>query len=87
MIIDFYSKNLSLLHTLEINAKHVPRVGEQIVIEEAAGYVKKNETMLVHDVSYLFRGDSLVPYVQCHASSGPDNRYLTLQENGWLEPG
>jgi len=84
MIIDFYTKNFSLLHTMEIDLPFVPRVGEEFEIYDHGFKVKQGEILLVHEVTYLVKDQTVVPYVKCHASAGAINRRIILEENGWI---
>lgn len=86
MIIEFYTKNFSLIHTMHIDAKFVPRVGEELGIVDSDLPVPKGKQHLVHDVTYLILDGKLTPLVKCHDSFGASNRLIVLKENGWAEP-
>ncbi|MBN8431827.1 hypothetical protein JF535_13295 [Microbulbifer salipaludis] len=76
MLLDVYTKNFALVARHELDNQHVPRTGEIIVVNE--------EEHLVHNVEHKVVGNRLETLVSCHRSSGPMNRRIVLQENGWL---
>lgn len=84
MIIEFYTKNFALNDTKEIQSDYVPRVGETITIENCVNFLDPGDELLVHNITYIFKNNTLVPLVQCHACSGSINRRITLEENGWI---
>jgi hypothetical protein len=84
MIIDIYSKNWALAGTIEISNAIVPRVGETIILDQDVGYTQGVNDLLVHDVSYVLKDNTLIPQIKCHVFSNPENRQRLLEENGWL---
>ena len=84
MLLEIYTKNFSLTKELSVEAAYVPRVGETITLDQDVGYLQGATELLVHDVTHILKNDRLVPLVKCHASSGPANRRLILEECGWL---
>ncbi len=84
MIIDFYSKTFALTNTIEVPTSFVPRVGETFTISHPVGHLEPGRELLIHDVTYIIKEDSIVPHVKCHDSSGDINRRHILEENGWI---
>lgn len=84
MIILIYTKNFALTHTVEIETSVVPRIGETITLEQYPNDVQGVKELLVHNVTYILKDDTLTPSVSCHGSNGQINRRAILDENGWL---
>lgn len=84
MIIEVFTKNHSKTVTIEVPNGPVPRVGETITLQQDAGYLQGADELLIHQVTYILKDNNLTPLIQCHACSGPDNRRIMLEMNGWL---
>jgi hypothetical protein len=84
VLIEIYTKNFALTKELEVEAQHVPRVGETITLGQDGGYLQGTTELLVHDVTHVLKNDKLTPLIKCHASNGPINRRIILEEGGWL---
>lgn len=84
MILEIYTKNFAKTDTIEFHDGPVPRVGETITLEQDAGYLQGATELLVHDVTYVLKDNTLTPLVQFHACSGAINRRIILEENGWI---
>lgn len=84
MIIEIYSKNFALIHTIEHATGSIPRAGETITLEQEPFETQGVSELLVHDVTYILKNDQLTPLIKCHGSNGSVNRRIVLEENGWL---
>lgn len=85
MEIYVFGKNGALEYEISNAQGPVPRVGETIYLGQPYNKVDGMTDMLVHDVTYILSGESLVASVSCHACNGPENRNITLREHGWLD--
>ena len=85
---DFLNKNLSLIHTEELENTPIPRVGEVIHFEEHAD--RGMEWYMVIDVRYTIKDKEVTTLVSAKAvSSDPekginDARYDVLTELNWM---
>lgn len=85
MIIEIYTKNFSLNYTLEVEASHTPRVGETVTLNQEPFDIQGVQELLIHDVTYVLKNNTLTPLIRCHGSNGAINRRIILKENGWLD--
>ncbi|NIB44760.1 hypothetical protein HBA55_34590 [Pseudomaricurvus alkylphenolicus] len=84
MILEVYTKNFARASVIELPDNPVPRVGESIILEQDAGYLQGTTELLITDVSYILKDDTLTPHVQCIARNGAHHRRDLLEENGWI---
>jgi len=84
VILVIHTKNFARCGTVELPGSPVPRVGETISLPEKNDFFNDAHELLVHHVTYVLEGQSLVPHVECHVGSGSINRRIILEEDGWL---
>ena len=88
MIIEIETKNGSLTKTITATGMAVPRAGEEIDLEQEAGYLQGSTRLMVHDVVYRLKNDTLTPIVRCRPSrfepkDVDQSRRELLEELGW----
>ena len=88
MILEICTKNGALVRSVEIDAPHVPRVGEVVYSPADADYMQGVDSLLVVDVHHVLNESRLATVVRCMAQGTIDsqNRSNTLRELGWLPP-
>ena len=85
MILEICTKNGTLVRSVEIDAPHVPRVGEVVYSPADADYLQGVDSLLVVDVHHVLSESGLVTVVRCMARGEPTSmRLVELQEAGWL---
>ncbi len=85
MILEICTKNGALVRSVEIDAPHVPRVGEVVYSPADADYLQGIDSLLVVDVHHVLSESRLATVVRCMARGEPTSmRLLELQEAGWL---
>jgi hypothetical protein len=69
-----------------IESSHVPRIGEIIALDAIPEIARFGVSeFFVTDVTYVFEGGGLVPYVTGEGWY-KGNRLMQLQQLGWLPP-
>ena len=84
--LELWDKNWALLtdRPIELEAEHVPRVGEIIEIGNAVKLASGTPTtFIVVDAFWENVNGKLVPRLKCHRWLAGD-RYLELEEHGWV---
>lgn len=86
MILEIYTKNFALTASIKLPAGPVPRVGEAIELDQDVGYLQNASELLIHEVVWVLKENTLTPVVRCHVGSAEHHRLLILEQQGWLQP-